>query len=82
MFGLHKILKNQKNNLNVVYLLSVMFFNSTCTVIDEYDKIYLYDEDMLLTPYANEFYDIGFQSYREGSTANFGSRNGGGCGCY
>lgn len=70
------------NTIKSLFAIIILFWIYSCTVIQEYDKIYLYDEDMLLSPTANELFEISVQTYREGASASFGGNNGGGCGCY
>ena len=54
---------------------------SSCISIQEYQKIYLNDEDMILGQRRIESFEINFQAYREGALGANGGKVGGGCGC-
>ncbi|MCB0566457.1 MAG: DUF4266 domain-containing protein [Phaeodactylibacter sp.] len=62
-------------------LLLVAFLGQSCVSVKEYQKMYLNDEDMVLSPRALESYETNFQSYREGAAGANGGKVGGGCGC-
>jgi hypothetical protein len=54
---------------------------SSCVNIKSYQKMYLNDEDMKLSPRHLESFETGIESYREGSSGANGGKTGGGCGC-
>jgi hypothetical protein len=64
-----------------LYLLLVVSSLSSCVSVQEYQKIYLNDEDMILGFRRIESYEINFESYREGALGANGGKVGGGCGC-
>ena len=65
----------------ILALLLVAFLGQSCVSVKEYQKMYLNDEDMVLSPRALESYETNFQSYREGAAGANGGKVGGGCGC-
>ena len=68
-----------------VKLLTTMLFVlvtlSSCVSVKEYQKIYLNDEDMILSQRKIESFEINFESYREATLGANGGKVGGGCGC-
>lgn len=52
-----------------------------CVSVEAYQKAYLNDEDMKLDARKVEYYEIGIENYREGSSGANGGKGGGGCGC-
>ncbi len=54
---------------------------SSCVSIQEYQKVYLNDEDMILSQRKIESFEINFESYREAALGANGGKVGGGCGC-
>jgi hypothetical protein len=64
-----------------LYLLFVIGSLSSCVSVQEYQKIYLNDEDMILGLRRLESFEINFESYREGALGANGGKVGGGCGC-
>ena len=57
--------------------LVLMLFFSSCVV----DKVYLNDEEMLLSAKGMERFETNFQIYREAAAGANGGKTGGGCGC-
>lgn len=53
----------------------------SCVSVEAYQKAYLNDEDMKLDARKVEYYEIGIENYREGSSGANGGKGGGGCGC-
>ncbi len=53
----------------------------SCTVVREYEKIYINDPDMVLSARASERFENAFQVYREAAVGGGGGKTGGGCGC-
>lgn len=54
---------------------------SSCTVVKEYDKVYLNDPDMTLGDQQVDRFKTNFHSYREAASGANGGKTGGGCGC-
>lgn len=54
---------------------------SSCVAVKGYQKAYLNDEDMKLSPLRLEAFDSSIESYREGASGANGGKTGGGCGC-
>ena len=61
----------------IVFLASL----SSCTVLKEYEKVYVNDEEMLLSSRALERFEMTFQIYREAAAGANGGKTGGGCEC-
>lgn len=61
--------------------LVLMFFFSSCVAVKEYDKVYLNDDEMLLSAKGMERFETNFQIYREAAAGANGGKTGGGCGC-
>ncbi|MGB3152604.1 MAG: DUF4266 domain-containing protein [Maribacter sp.] len=54
---------------------------TSCVAVKEYEKVYLNDDEMLLSAKGPERFETNFQIYREGSAGANGGKTGGGCGC-
>jgi Domain of unknown function (DUF4266) len=54
---------------------------SGCSTVKPYQKIYLNDEDMILSAKMVEQSEQDFESYREGASGANGGKVGAGCGC-
>lgn len=65
----------------LLLLLILVLFLSSCVAVREYDKIYINDEEMLLSAKGSERFETNFQIYREGASGANGGKTGGGCGC-
>ena len=52
-----------------------------CTTVKGYQKMYLNDEEMMLSNRKIEIYESNFQSYREGAVGGNNGNAGSGCGC-
>ncbi|MEY3039553.1 MAG: hypothetical protein RLZZ593_695 [Bacteroidota bacterium] len=63
-----------------VILILVVLLQS-CTVLKEYEKVYVNDEEMLLVSRSLERFESNFQVYREAAAGGNGGKTGGGCGC-
>ncbi|MGB1449523.1 MAG: DUF4266 domain-containing protein [Flavobacteriaceae bacterium] len=59
----------------------VGFCVSACTVVKEYNKIAINDQDMQLNAFPCERFETNFQIYREAAAGANGGKTGGGCGC-
>lgn len=71
-----------KKQLFILFGAAILFsLMSSCTSVKAYQKMYLNDEEMALAARKIEFYEINFQSYREGTSGANGGKVGGGCGC-
>lgn len=68
--------------LSIPLLLSgVIFSQLNCTSVKGYQKVYLNDEEMVLTNRKIEIFESNFQSYREGAVGGNNGNSGSGCGC-
>tara|TARA_R110000796_G_scaffold35017_1_gene89931 strand:+ start:15696 stop:15923 length:228 start_codon:yes stop_codon:yes gene_type:complete len=63
----------------VILLLAVC--TTSCVAVKEYDKVYLNDDEMVLSAKSMEQFETNFQVYREASAGANGGKSGGGCGC-
>lgn len=54
---------------------------SSCMTVKSYQKMYINDGDMALSPKKIEQFEINFETYREGAAGANGGKVGGGCGC-
>ncbi|MFT5723273.1 MAG: hypothetical protein ACI9JN_000382 [Bacteroidia bacterium] len=64
-------------------LIGLTFFTalSGCMTVKSYQKMYLNDEEMTLSPKKTETFETNFETYREGAAGGNGGKVGGGCGC-
>ncbi len=62
-------------------LLFLALSETSCVAVKEYDKVYLNDEEMMLSAKSIEQFETNFQIYREASSGVNGGKTGGGCGC-
>ncbi len=68
--------------LSILKLFSgVLFSQLNCTSVKGYQKVYLNDEEMILTNRKIEIFESNFQSYREGAVGGNNGNSGSGCGC-
>ena len=65
----------------LIGLIMIVLSISSCTSVKPYQKMYLNDEEMKLSERTLNFYELNFQSYREGASGANGGKSGGGCGC-
>ncbi|SDF27027.1 protein of unknown function [Cellulophaga baltica] len=63
----------------VLFLMATSFMS--CVAVKEYDKVYLNDEEMVLSAKNMDQFETNFQIYREASAGANGGKSGGGCGC-
>jgi hypothetical protein len=54
---------------------------SSCVSVKSYQRMYLNDEEMKLSPRRLEVFESSIETYREGSSGANGGKTGGGCGC-
>lgn len=76
--------KNNKLISRIGIFGLLVFFSlsfSSCTVVKEYQKVYINDPDMLLSASKMERFETNFQVYREAAAGANGGKSGGGCGC-
>jgi hypothetical protein len=66
--------------IRVFAACSVVLF-SGCSNVRPYQKIYLNDEDMIMSAKMVERSEQDFESYREGASGANGGKVGAGCGC-
>ncbi len=59
----------------------ILVCTTSCTAVKQYDKVYLNDEEMLLSERPCTAFETNFQVYREGASGVNGGKSGGGCGC-
>lgn len=59
----------------------LIFFISSCTVLQEYEKVNINDPDMALSADKADRFETTAQSYREAAAGANGGKTGGGCGC-
>ncbi len=65
----------------IVIVLSIAGIFSSCTVVKEYQKVYINDPDMQLSDQKVKRFETNFQVYREAASGANGGKSGGGCGC-
>jgi hypothetical protein len=65
----------------IIIAIAILLFLGSCTVVKEYEKVYLNDPDMELSSKSIDRYETTFQSYREAASGANGGKTGGGCGC-
>lgn len=65
----------------LMLLITVIICCQSCAAVREYEKVYLNDEEMLLTNKSLERFETNFQVYREAASGGNGGKTGGGCGC-
>jgi len=53
----------------------------SCAAVKEYEKVYINDPDMALSPKKVNRFETNFQSYREAAVGANRGKTGGGCGC-
>lgn len=65
----------------IIFLLIIITSFISCTVVKEYEKVYVNDEEMKLAAKELERFEVNFQVYREAAAGANGGKTGGGCGC-
>ncbi len=75
------IISNFKRMKKLVLLLVLAVFCTSCVVVKEYEKVYINDDEMLLSAKGTERFETNFQIYREAASGANGGKTGGGCGC-
>lgn len=64
-----------------ILLVSSILLLSSCTMVQEYEKVNINDPDMALSADKSDRFETNFQSYREAASGGNGGKSGGGCGC-
>lgn len=59
----------------------VAFALSSCVAVQEYEKVYINDADMVLGDKISNRNISTFHAYREAAVGANGGKTGGGCGC-
>ena len=72
-------MKNFIKSITICLLLAIA--NSSCMSVKSYQKMYINDSEMVLAPKKQQFFEINFETYREGAAGANGGKVGGGCGC-
>ncbi len=67
--------------MKIIVALLILLSLSSCVNIKGYQKVFLNDEDMKLSPHRIESFETSVEAYREGSSGANGGKTGGGCGC-
>jgi hypothetical protein len=67
--------------MRTIFFIALLIEFTSCVSVKGYQKAYLNDEDMKLSPHKLEVYESSIESYREGSSGANGGKTGGGCGC-
>lgn len=65
----------------ILFVIILILGLSSCTVVKEYQKVYINDPDMKLSATSLERFEVNFQVYREAAAGANGGKSGGGCGC-
>jgi hypothetical protein len=72
---------NKKTSVRIVAMLGIVALLSSCSTVQEYQKVNLNDPDMKLAARKIERGEVNFLLYREGAAGANGGKTGGGCGC-
>lgn len=62
-------------------IIGITLFSTGCAPVKGYQKMYLNDTAMQLTPHKLNYFETNFHTYREGASGANGGKVGGGCGC-
>mgnify|MGYP003393171230 CR=1 FL=1 len=65
----------------ILLVIIVILGLTSCTVVKEYQKVYINDPDMKLSATSLEKFEVNFQVYKEAAAGANGGKSGGGCGC-
>jgi len=65
----------------VAILIAFGVLSTSCVVVKQYDRVYLNDDEMMLSAKGSERFETNFQIYREAAAGANGGKSGGGCGC-
>lgn len=64
-----------------IVLACLGLLSTSCVAVKQYEKAYIYDDEMQLSAKNTERFEINFQVYREAAAGANGGKSGGGCGC-
>ena len=64
-----------------LFIAGILLLFGRCTVVKEYQKVYINDPDMELSSNKADRFETNFQVYREAAAGANGGKTGGGCGC-
>jgi len=70
-----------QNKLKIFLILSSLVVLASCVSVKPYQKAWLNDDDMTLSPRKSEMFEMNAETYREGASGANGGKTGGGCGC-
>ena len=68
-----------RKNKFILGILALML--ASCSSVKPYQKMYLNDPCMELANHKLDYFEVNFQTYREGASGANGGKVGGGCGC-
>ncbi|QHL86043.1 DUF4266 domain-containing protein [Nibribacter ruber] len=68
-------------NFTRLFLLFMAGSLFSCQTVQEYNKMYLNDAEMVLNARKVQKTELNFLLYREGASGANGGKTGGGCGC-
>ncbi len=71
---------NTKLHKSGLLLIGAFILNG-CMSVKSYQKMYINDSEMSLSPKKVEVFETNFETYREGAAGGNGGKVGGGCGC-
>lgn len=74
-------MKRSVSIFKLAIVISSAFILHSCAGPKAYQKVYLNDAEMELSPKKAEKFEMNFQVYREGASGANGGKTGGGCGC-
>ena len=65
----------------ILTMLTLAALLQSCAKVKPYQKMYLNDPCMALSNNKLDYFEVNFQTYREGASGANGGKAGGGCGC-
>lgn len=74
-------MKSKMKLQHYLFLLLMLTALLSCVSVKPYQKAWLNDEDMILSPRKVEIFEMNAETYREGASGANGGKTGGGCGC-
>jgi len=74
-------MKNRIRITTMIALALLAFILPSCSSVKGYQKMYLNDTEMACEGKKLDYFEVNFQSYREGASGANGGKVGGGCGC-
>tara|TARA_B100000497_G_C7653856_1_gene393492 strand:+ start:1047 stop:1319 length:273 start_codon:yes stop_codon:yes gene_type:complete len=76
-----EIMNSQKRIIKGLFVLIFIGIMSSCSSVKGYQKMYLNEPCMALEGQKLDYFEINFETYREGASGANGGKVGGGCGC-